>query len=543
MNLKLLTLVPWMVLAGAALGQVQSADVLYTFHESTPDHGYRVGDECFVALETAEMWGWKFKADGTEVNVDAEGHTFRLTTRFIGDRTTIPLRKAVKAIGGETDWTSGTDTLNVYSDLTEISAGLPADQKSVAGANPPHFHAAAGLPFKAYPFYLNPGRTVIDLDGVRIAPGTKQTLGPGTHITQYRTNVVRVLIDTSFVPKVPGSLPDGSTVDLDIQRDPDQPSTAPPEEEAPTPPVVPVAPQPSTVPLSLTVDQDTGTLTTLNLHLSNFAGQAKVDATDPDTIVVTLPGVSGQLPNGFKADTTAVTDVSSRAGPDGTVVTFKLQRPMGSEIISSASGVTVSLMKPNVGDGKLARKIIVVDPGHGGHDRGAHEGSLNEKDMTLVIGKQLGAKLAAAGATVIMTRQTDVFIPLLTRSQISNDNHADFFISCHINSTGGSGMQSGTITFHHLGNKVAYLLATCIQHEIAKVNGLPNLGAWSDGKIYSTGFSVLRHTKAPAVLIEMGFINNPKDRARMLTSEFQDAVTTAIVRGLRVFLGETKPNG
>ena len=541
MMLRTLTLVPWMVLAGAAYGQLRSADVLYTFRETTPSPAFRVGDECFVAVETAEMWGWKITPQGGEVSIDAEGHTIHIPTRALNDRTTFPLRKAISELGGQTDWTSGTDTLNVYSVLNEVGTeGISL--QSASAIDGPKVHALAALSFKAYPFYLNPGRTVVDLDGVRLGPKTKETLGPGARMFQYRTNVVRVLVDTDFVPKLPGALPDSNALDLEIQRDPDQP--APSIQNATAQTTTPET-EPTTVagvPLTISVDSDSERSTTLGFHLSNFEAQPTIQAPDPDTIEITLPGVTTSVAAGYKPGTLAVESISSRPGPNGTILTIKLVRAMGSEVSSTDSGITLTLLKPNVGDGRLAGKIVVVDPGHGGHDRGAHFGSLNEKDLTLQIGRQLAAKFAQAGATVIMTRRTDVFIPLMTRSEISNQNHADFFISCHINSTGGEGSQSGTITFHHLGNQVGYLLAQCIQHEIAKVNHLPNLGAWSDGKIYGSGFSVLRHTYAPAVLIEMGFINHPRDRARIVTADFQDTVTSAVIRGVRVFLGETKSN-
>jgi N-acetylmuramoyl-L-alanine amidase len=538
-----------MVLAGAAYGQVRSADVLYTFRESVPSPGFRVGDECFVAIETAELWGWKVKTDGTMADVDAEGHKLRVTLRFISGRTALPLRLTLKELGGESDWTSGTDTLNVFSTLTEVSTtgAQPAragqeHEDTVSTQTPQNLVVAkAPLQFKPFPFYLNPGRTVIDLDGVRLGPNTKQNIGTGARMFQYRANVVRILVDTPYVPKLTGSLPETDDFEFPIQRDPDQPAT-----DTPPPPVQPIAPptKPAILPLAVSVDQDSESVTTLGFHLSSFQGSATISQPDPDTLLIRLPGTTAELPAGFKAETKAVESLTAIASSGSTLLTVKLARPMGSEITSGPTGVTLSLLKPNVGDGKLAGKLIVVDPGHGGHDKGAHEGDLNEKDLNLAIGKQLAKKLAEAGATVITTRQSDVFIPLLTRSEIANSNHADFFVSCHINSTGGSGDQSGTITFHHEGNKTGYLLAVCIQHEIAKVNGLPNLGVWSDGRIYSTGFSVLRHTKSPAaVLIEFGFINSAHDRARIVKEEFQDAVTTAVVKGLRVFLGESKSNG
>jgi N-acetylmuramoyl-L-alanine amidase len=195
-----------------------------------------------------------------------------------------------------------------------------------------------------------------------------------------------------------------------------------------------------------------------------------------------------------------------------------------------------------VGNGKLAGKLIVVDPGHGGKDRGANSNGVFEKDLNLKIGRLVAEELAKAGATVIMTRKTDVFISLNERALIAERNKADLFVSCHINSTGGSGSQSGGITFHHLGRPVSRLLAECIQDELAKIGGIPDRGVWSDGKIYRSGFAVLRQTTMPGVLLELGFINHSRDRARLVQEDFQRGVAAAVVRGIKVFLGDAKKN-
>jgi len=193
-----------------------------------------------------------------------------------------------------------------------------------------------------------------------------------------------------------------------------------------------------------------------------------------------------------------------------------------------------------VGNGKLAGKIVVVDPGHGGHDSGAKspDGGYQEKNLTLKIGKYLSDKLASEGATVIMTRKTDVFIELTERAAIANRNNADFFISVHINSSSQNSTTSGTITFYHNQDPIKQLLADCIQREIAKVSKLRSIGTWSDTRIYQSGFSVLRNSKMPGVLVECGFINRSVDLKRMVTDDFQRAAAAAIVKGIKVYLGD-----
>jgi N-acetylmuramoyl-L-alanine amidase len=216
-------------------------------------------------------------------------------------------------------------------------------------------------------------------------------------------------------------------------------------------------------------------------------------------------------------------------------LTFNLKRALASELWMDGKTVRLTIKKP-LGSGNLAGMTIVVDPGHGGHDSGTKANGVTEKELNLIMGKLIADKLTAEGANVIITRRTDVFITLPNRAKIANDNDADLFISTHINSTAKGGSQSGSIVFHHKGNEVGKMLAQCIFDEIADVNGLPDLGVWSDGRIYQSGFSVLRNTKMPGVLLELGFMNNPTDRNRMVTKDFQDKVAAAVVKGIKVYL-------
>jgi N-acetylmuramoyl-L-alanine amidase len=163
-----------------------------------------------------------------------------------------------------------------------------------------------------------------------------------------------------------------------------------------------------------------------------------------------------------------------------------------------------------------------------------------EKDLTLKIGTFLAEALTAEGATVILTRKTDVNPSLRERSAIANRNHADFFISIHINSNRLANSRSGSIAFHHGEEPIGSLLAECIQGEVAKAGGLPSLGPESDTSIYSSGFAVLRYAKMPAMLLECGFINDAHDLRRMVTDDFQRKIATAVVQGLKVYLGDAK---
>jgi N-acetylmuramoyl-L-alanine amidase len=268
-------------------------------------------------------------------------------------------------------------------------------------------------------------------------------------------------------------------------------------------------------------------------------GAAQARRPEPTVLEITLPGVAVNLPEGFKLETPSITEITRRFDGQGTVYRFVFARPMAAEIVTEGSVVRILIVKPTVGDGRLAGKVIVIDPGHGGHDSGAAAGGVREKDLNLQIGTRIASKLTQAGATVIMTRKTDVFIALAERARIANSNDADLFISVHINSNAGT-PSTGTMTFHHKSREVGKLLAECLHREIMKVAGLPDKGVVSDGRIYQNGFAVLRLTKMPGVLLELGFINNQRDRQRMVTTDFQEKVSEAVVRGIQVFLGDAK---
>jgi N-acetylmuramoyl-L-alanine amidase len=520
------------------------ADVLYTHFDDVPSRAFRVGDECFVPVDDVARWGWEATVAGDTVNLKAEGQDLRVPMRVFSGRQTLPLRIAVNRLGGKSDWTRGSDTLEVYGELKEI--------QSKQGK----LKISSALTFKPRATVLtNPTRVIVDLAGVRIAPGTIKTLGVETRVHQYKPNVARIIIESDALPDLERIAREPvRLLEVDLRESarpvvksptekPPLPNEPIPQEPTTTEPTTPTEPEPPLDSLPLQIQQETGNRVSLSIPLGErITGPAEVRIADETTLEITLPGIYLDLPVDFNLNSPSVSGTHTYKSDLGTVLTLTLTRPMGAEVVTQGGTVLITLSKASVGNGSLAGKIIVVDPGHGGHDGGARSGGVREKDLNLKIGKLIAERLMAEGATVIMTRSTDVFISLNKRAQIANSNQADYFISTHINSTGGAATQSGTITFHHKGNALGKQLASAIQNEIAKVNKLPNKGVWSDGRIYQTGFAVLRQTKMPGVLLELGFINHPKDRARMVTEDFQQSVAAAVVRGMKVFLGDAKKN-
>src|SRR5436305_1994073 len=83
---RLTSMLPWMVLATAAYGQMRSADVLYTHYTDVPTHGLRVGDECFVPTEELARWGWQVTLNSDLAKIKAEGVEFTVATRVFAGR-------------------------------------------------------------------------------------------------------------------------------------------------------------------------------------------------------------------------------------------------------------------------------------------------------------------------------------------------------------------------------------------------------------------------------------------------------------------------
>lgn len=191
----------------------------------------------------------------------------------------------------------------------------------------------------------------------------------------------------------------------------------------------------------------------------------------------------------------------------------------------------------------LANLTIVIDPGHGGPDPGAIGASgTYEKNNTLPVGLNLAGLLRSAGAQVILTRSTDVSpaggtyterADLEARTKIANDLKADLFISLHNDSFGNPDV-SGTTTYYSSANPVASqskTLAASIQSELVKAIGLNNRG------VKDSPFYVVKNTKMPAVLVELGFLSNPTEENLLGSSEFQKKAAQGVYRGILEFIG------
>lgn len=183
-------------------------------------------------------------------------------------------------------------------------------------------------------------------------------------------------------------------------------------------------------------------------------------------------------------------------------------------------------------NGSLKGKTIVVDPGHGGSNPGAVGNNTRESDNNLAVGLKLRDKLVQAGAKVIMTRESDHTVApegsslsqeLQARVDIAEKNNADIFVSIHTNSNPNNST-AGAMTFYY--SSESNVLAAKVQSNLIKQTGAINKGT------EVATFYVLRNTSMPSVLVEMGFITNVTEAARLSSNSYRNDIAQGIYNGI-----------
>lgn len=188
----------------------------------------------------------------------------------------------------------------------------------------------------------------------------------------------------------------------------------------------------------------------------------------------------------------------------------------------------------------MPRKIVVVDPGHGGSDPGAIAADgIRESDLNLQLARRFQAHAEAAyGFRVALLRELDVFMPLAARAEAANLIEAACVLSFHCNAA-ESPVASGFEVFTSPGETPADALATYIFEELDLA--LPYAGRpdFDDGDPDKEArFYMLRHTRAPAALVEFGFVSNAGD-LEMLSNEYdQDLMVEAVCVAVQDWLAE-----
>ena len=198
----------------------------------------------------------------------------------------------------------------------------------------------------------------------------------------------------------------------------------------------------------------------------------------------------------------------------------------------------------------LSGAVIWLDPGHGGSDGGApyvvsHPTLTSEKYVNLIVANKLKAKLEAAGATVYMSRSSDVYVSLPERVRMARQRNPDMFISLHTDSF-TTAAPSGTSAFYY--KAFSKPLAKAVHDRIVETykkniyipnNGISNYADMLtrvDRKTYYYPFEVTRMEECPAILIEYGFSSNLTECKVLQTDKYQDLFAQATLDGIKDWL-------
>jgi N-acetylmuramoyl-L-alanine amidase len=217
-------------------------------------------------------------------------------------------------------------------------------------------------------------------------------------------------------------------------------------------------------------------------------------------------------------------------------------------------------LRPNMIKNLGRVQTIVLDPGHGGFDKGAISGYGYEKDYALDLARLLRPLLQAKGFRVIMTRESDVFVPLEVRAQIANATRDSIFVSLHFNATDRDPMATGFEIYSLTprgapstyedwltqmsinvqngteADAASVELSSCIYHSL-----IGHIGEFDRG-MKRARFAVLRQTKIPAVLVESGFLTERGESRLIAKPEWRKRLADAICTGIDNFrtLAENK---
>ncbi len=186
--------------------------------------------------------------------------------------------------------------------------------------------------------------------------------------------------------------------------------------------------------------------------------------------------------------------------------------------------------------GRAGAKVIVVDPGHGGKNLGAHskKNQYQEKDFALITGLMIKDHLEKMGYEVIMTRYQDNFLSLKKRAEVANSVQADLFLSVHFNAaknTSAHGQEVFYYTDSDTNRRVeSKKLASYVLKGMLHATGAKNRG------VKSANLAVTRETRMPAILIEGGFLTNPQEREQLRNTRYLDRIAWGVAQGVHQYI-------
>lgn len=173
-------------------------------------------------------------------------------------------------------------------------------------------------------------------------------------------------------------------------------------------------------------------------------------------------------------------------------------------------------------------RLVFIDPGHGGKDPGAIGiNGVQEKDVILPVSQYIAQYLEQQGVRAVLARNSDYFVSLQGRTDMANRAGADVFVSVHANSMGMGRPDVSGLEVYYFGNSE---LARAIHRSILRSVDVRDRG------VRRARFYVLRHSRMPSTLVELGFVTGAEDVAKLVNPSYQQQMARAIAQGILDYL-------
>ncbi len=201
----------------------------------------------------------------------------------------------------------------------------------------------------------------------------------------------------------------------------------------------------------------------------------------------------------------------------------------------NSSDQNVTIIKPPL---FVQKFLIIIDPGHGGHDVGTQSISkprYQEKSLNLVTAQFVSSYLQQLGYQVLLTRTDDTFVSLDKRTQLANERNPTLFVSIHYNSAPSAEAQGVEVFFYQAKESKERTLKSKRLAQVILKNIISNTKAKSRG-VKQGNYAVIRETTMPAILIEGGFVTNEAELKNLKDPTYIKRLAWGIVRGIEEYL-------
>jgi len=222
-----------------------------------------------------------------------------------------------------------------------------------------------------------------------------------------------------------------------------------------------------------------------------------------------------------------------------------------SAVLTLVSPATFAYVVPGSPTSSLDKPLVILDPGHGGDDPGAHIQGVIEKDLCLAIAKRLKADLERRGVPTRLSRESDVSLPLDQRVAESGQWQHAIFISLHMNQMWHQAKPHGIIVYSYGREEIAekkpgLKLPPLAPPSSELARQSARLGdriarqfrkrGFKARGVVKTDYYVLKNPNHPSVLVELGFLTNPSERRRLAQTGYQNKLSETLSNGIESFL-------